>query len=173
MHRSQESVAVARDGFDIPGIFCRIAQSRTQLGHRLVQAAVKIHKRVRRPKPLAQFVSSHNFAGMIQQQAQNLEGLLLELDPNAAFAQLSGPFIYFENAKPASLCTAVRGLHDTTPPRLRKSVARRFRWFNSRPGRGFVPSSTNADLRENAAQPCKPCCQPNPSGIVSANLCPV
>jgi len=86
MDRRQEAVAVTRNGFDVARVLGGIAQRGPQLGHGFVQAAVKINEGVHRPELVAKLFPSHHFAGVIEQEAQDLEGLFLQLDSNAALA---------------------------------------------------------------------------------------
>ena len=56
---------------------------------RIVQADVKIHERVRGPKPLAKFLAGNNLAGSLDQKGQELEGLVLQLNFQPMFAKLA------------------------------------------------------------------------------------
>jgi len=88
VYESQKSVPVSRDGFDIAWTLRGIAEGGAQLGHGFVEAAIKIDERVGRPKFVAEFLAGYDFPGMFQQKRENLEGLLLQLDSNTAFAGL-------------------------------------------------------------------------------------
>src|ERR1700688_741480 len=115
VYESQKSVAVSRDGFDIAWTFRGIAEGGAQLGHGFVEAAIKIDERVGRPKFVAEFLAGYDFPGMFQQKRENLEGLLLQLDSNTAFAQLRRAQVHFKDAKAPTLRAAFRALHTGTP----------------------------------------------------------
>ncbi len=68
-----------------------------------------------RPELLPQLFPRHYLAGMVQEKAENLEGLFLQLDPNAALAELGRSDVQLEYAKAASLRAALCRLHDRTP----------------------------------------------------------
>src|SRR5580700_5171788 len=115
VYRSQKSVPVARDGFDVTWALRGIAQGGAQLGHGFVEAAIKIDEGMGMPKFLAEFLAGYDFPRMFQQKRENLEGLLLQLDANTAFAQLCRAQIYFKDAKAPTLRAAFRALHTGTP----------------------------------------------------------
>src|SRR5580692_2391299 len=115
VYESQKSVPVSRDGFDIAWTLRGIAEGRAQLGHGFVEAAIKIDEGVGRPKFLAEFLAGYHFPRMFQQKRENLEGLLLQLDSNTAFAQLCRAQIHFKDAKAPTLRAAFRALHTGTP----------------------------------------------------------
>src|SRR5215472_12043794 len=48
------------------------------------------------PEPLLQFLPGDNFTRVLQQHEQDLKRLLLEFDPDARFAQLTGPGVEFK-----------------------------------------------------------------------------
>jgi hypothetical protein len=108
VHWSQKPVSMARDGFDVSRTLRRISEREAQLGHRFVEAAIKINEGMSGPEVLPQLFSRHHFTGMFQKEAENLEGLFLQLDSNAALAKLSRPDIQLENTEdassPATLC---------------------------------------------------------------------
>src|SRR5580700_7232412 len=131
VYRSQKSVPVARDGFDITWTLRGIAQREPQLGHRFVEAAVEIHEGVDRPQSLAQFFPRHHFASMLCQQGENVKRLFLQFDSNAALAQLAGPQVNLKNAETTSLFATFSGLHRTPPLAFGSSVARVLGGFNT------------------------------------------
>jgi hypothetical protein len=113
--RSEKSVAMPRNGFHIPRMVRRFSQGRPQLGHRLVQAAIEVHERMRRPKLLAQLFAGHHFPGMFQKEGEDLERLFLQFNAHAVLAQLGGAKVYFKDPKtPGSEGTLGRS-HDHSP----------------------------------------------------------
>jgi hypothetical protein len=58
---------------------------------------IEIHERVRGPERLPQFLAAHDFAAMLDEQREDLEGLLLQANPRAALPQLAGPEIEIED----------------------------------------------------------------------------
>jgi hypothetical protein len=67
---------------------------------------VEIHEGARGPEFFLNFLAGYDFAGMLQQCCQDLEGLFLKANPQAMFAQFAGSKIEFENPKtkpPANL----------------------------------------------------------------------
>jgi len=114
-HGRQEPVSMAGDRFDVSRALRRISKSETQLGHCFIEAAVKINESMGWPEPLPELVSRYHLTGMVQEKAENLEGLFLKLDPNAALAKFSRPDVQFENAEAASLRATLCRLHRHTP----------------------------------------------------------
>ena len=110
----QEPVTAARDCLDETRILCRVTERFANFIDRLVEAVVEIHDRPR-PESAAQFVSAHQLSGALEQHGQNLERLLLQLEPQAMFHQLAGSKIDFENTEPQTPGWAV-GPHGN--PRL-------------------------------------------------------
>src|SRR5437867_1888690 len=108
-------VPVPRNRFYIPRIVRGISQRRPQFGHRLVQAAIKIHERVGWPELFPQLFAGDHFPRMFQKQRENLERLFLQLDSHAVLAKLDGLEIDFKSAKtPGSEGTLSRS-HDYSP----------------------------------------------------------
>jgi hypothetical protein len=64
---------------------------------------------------LPQLFPRHYLAGMVQEKTENLEGLFLQFDSNAALAKLGRPDVHLENTKAASLRAILCNLHDRTP----------------------------------------------------------
>ena len=65
----------------------------------LVQAAIEIDKCVGRPELFLEFVARYYFAGVCQQQQENLEWLFPEPDPQTLPAQFARVPVDFEYAK--------------------------------------------------------------------------
>jgi len=60
---------------------------------------IKIHKGVFRPELFLKFLASYDFAGVLKQHHQNLEGLSLKPNSKAVFAQFACAKIQFENSE--------------------------------------------------------------------------
>ncbi len=60
---------------------------------------VEIHESVRGPKLFLEFLTSYDIAGVLKQQGQDLERLLLNANSQAMLAQFASPKIKLENPK--------------------------------------------------------------------------
>jgi hypothetical protein len=80
---------------------------------------IEINESVGGPNPLLQFVPSDDLAGMLKQDLKNLEGLLLELDPDPVLTQFSGASVQFEDTEAHQSLTRLNGMHGASPPGLR------------------------------------------------------
>lgn len=72
---SDESISAARLRFDVPGILGGVSQRPPQLVDCRVQAVLEIDEGSLAPDLLAQLFTGNQFAGMRQQDQQNLEWL--------------------------------------------------------------------------------------------------
>jgi hypothetical protein len=72
-----ETVSTLWDGLDEPRIFRRIAQGFAKPHDGGVQAVVKIDEGICRPETMLQLIPADNSTPMIEEQEENLEGLLL------------------------------------------------------------------------------------------------
>jgi len=61
-----------------------------------IQAIIEIHKRIRRPQLAPQFLSRHNLPGILQQQRQHLERLILQTNLQPALAELAGRKVHLK-----------------------------------------------------------------------------
>ncbi|HXJ46047.1 MAG TPA: hypothetical protein VNK47_05185 [Candidatus Dormibacteraeota bacterium] len=75
---SYEAVTAFRNGFDEARFFRRIRQSVADFSYGRIEPVVKIHERIGSPQNLLQFVPGDNFAPPFQQDAEHLEGLVLD-----------------------------------------------------------------------------------------------
>jgi hypothetical protein len=66
-----------------PGGFRRITQGETDFVHGLVEITIKINECICRPEFLPNLFPGYKFARTVQQQQQNLEGLILKMDSNS------------------------------------------------------------------------------------------
>src|SRR5205807_6311664 len=105
-------------------------------------AAIKIHKRVRRPKLSPQLFAGHHFPGMFQKERENLERLFLQFDAHAVLAQLGGLEIDFKNTKTPGSKGTFRRSHDHSPLQFRE------RSTPSCPNQ-YGPRPTDAQARPN------------------------
>ena len=116
-HVTDEAVAAPRQSLDVAGFVGRLAQRVAQLLDGAVQAGVEINKSVAGPKLLVQFLACHDLAGMLEQEREHLEGLVLELQPNAVLAQLTRTQVHVKRVE--SRTAASVGSFHTAVPRLR------------------------------------------------------
>jgi len=86
---SDEAVTTPGNGFNVAGFVGRIREHIAQLLHGAVQAGIEIDEGVRGPEPLMEFFAGNDIAGMLQQQRQYLEGLILKFQADAVLAQLT------------------------------------------------------------------------------------
>ena len=86
--RQKKTIADAGESLDKARVLGSIANRLPQLLHRRIQAVLEIDKRVGRPQRCAQHIAGHHFSPHLQQHDQDLEGLTLQLDADAVFAQL-------------------------------------------------------------------------------------
>jgi len=98
----KEAVTASRNGFHEAGAFGGIPERVTDFVYRFIQTVIEIHESVRGPELLLKFLASYDLAGTFQQHGQELEGLLLQPDAQAMFAQFSSAKIHLENSKPDS-----------------------------------------------------------------------
>jgi len=110
---SNEAVTPARNGFDVTGIFGRVAQRSSQPVHRHIQTMFEFDKRVCPPKPVPQLFARHQLSGMLQQIMQDLERLTRQPYPNAALEKLSALWIDFKWSE--SVPVRTRGLAQQVP----------------------------------------------------------
>src|SRR5271168_2295884 len=88
-----------RKSFDIARSFRRVTQSYAQTLDRVIEAVVEIHKGVCRPDTLLDYFARHYFAGMLQENPQDLERLVLKFDLYAPLAHFAGLQIDLEHAE--------------------------------------------------------------------------
>jgi hypothetical protein len=103
---SEEAVAATTDSFNEAGTLGGVAEGLTDFADRLVEPVVEIHERVRGPEFLLKFLAKDDPAGVLKQHRQDLEGLLLKPNSEAALAQFASTTIQLEHPKtkpPASL----------------------------------------------------------------------
>src|SRR6266568_3146919 len=100
IHRPDEPVSATREGFHKSGAFGRVTEGTAELVDGCVETFIKAPKRIRGPNRLPQFLPRHDFPGVLQQQRQNPQWLLLQSDPRPVLAQLTGAEINFEHAEP-------------------------------------------------------------------------
>jgi hypothetical protein len=99
LHGSDEAIAALGQGFDEPRIFGRIPQRGPDLFDGRVEAQLRIHQGVFRPKLALQLLACQQLARSGYQQSQNLKGLLLQIDLDPALTQFSGSEIDFVHAE--------------------------------------------------------------------------
>lgn len=86
-------------GLDKTVLLGIVPQRFPQFLYGVVQAMVEIYKCVRRPDSLLKFFASHYFAGVLQQNLEDLEGLNLQFDPDAMFMQFTRTKVSFKVAE--------------------------------------------------------------------------
>ena len=109
---SDEAVAATSNGFDEAGTLGGVAERLTDLVDRLVEPVVEIHERVRGPELLLKFLATDDLAGVLEQHRQDLEGLLLKPDSQAALAQFASTKIQLEDPKTEPPANLMVRFHD-------------------------------------------------------------
>jgi len=94
-----EPVTTPRHGFDKPGIFRGIPESIPHLADGTVDRVVEVDEGVAVPELIVDLFPRDYVAGALDQEAENLKWLLLNLDANAALPQFAGPEVQFEDAE--------------------------------------------------------------------------
>src|SRR5882724_6550203 len=84
---SDKTVAKSRHGFDEEGNVRGISEHLAQPHDDGVEPGVEIHESIGRPNRQAEFLAGDQLAGTLQQLQKYHEGLLLNLDADAAPAQ--------------------------------------------------------------------------------------
>jgi hypothetical protein len=85
-----ETITALGKGFDEARLIRLVVQGLAQFLDGCIEAVVEIHERVFGPKPLAKLFSSDQLAGLLQQDGQYLQRLILKLDLMAALVKLTG-----------------------------------------------------------------------------------
>src|SRR5690348_18371417 len=75
-----QSVSAPRQSFDVLGMVLIVSERLAQDRHCHVNASIEFYDGIVRPKNLPNFLAGHNFASPLQQDSQNLKGLLAEQD---------------------------------------------------------------------------------------------
>jgi hypothetical protein len=88
--RVKEPVPPAGKRLDVSRSSGSLSQRVTQPVYSAVQAVVEIDEDALGPQPAPQLLPRHQLAGMLQEDEQDLEGLVPQLDPQTALAQLAG-----------------------------------------------------------------------------------
>ena len=95
--RRDKSVAFAGQRLDEARLFYRIRQRFPEMIDDLVQAAIEVDEGIRLPQPARQFFAGEEFACVLEQRQQQLEGLIAERCSTPVMAQFA--------------CTRIKGEH--------------------------------------------------------------
>jgi len=107
----KEAVAAPRNGFHKARTFRGISQGVTDFIYRFVEPVIEVHESVRRPQLFLQLFASYHLASSLQQHRQDLEGLFLQPDAQAMFAQFSSAKIHLKNSETESAVGLMVFLH--------------------------------------------------------------
>src|SRR5262252_2169403 len=113
-----------RDCLNELGILRRVAKGFAQSLDGVVESLLKIYESVGRPDLPSQRLTAHNFAGVFQQNLQDLKWLLLKLDPQALLAQFYGFDVCFEVPEADRIARRMSPICHVATPNLRASLAR-------------------------------------------------
>jgi hypothetical protein len=125
---------------DVPWVGGRVAEGRSQLADRSVEALVESHIGVRRPKPCLQLPAGNNFSGAFQQHGQNTKGLFLQGQSPPALVQLARDQIDPEKTGPKFSAGTGWRVHWITLTRCHVIPVARFRKSHNSFGSIFLAS---------------------------------
>jgi hypothetical protein len=95
-----KSIPSPGHSFNEPRTSCRIAQYFAELVHRRIQTMIEIDESVViRPDGTSKLVTADHFAGSFEENFQDPEGLIVEFNPDAGLAQITGMAVEFENSE--------------------------------------------------------------------------
>src|SRR5215471_18833899 len=97
LHRRNKPVAASWESLDEARVLSRLVQRFAQLPDGAVQPCIEIDERVGTPQPFAKFLTRHDVAGTIEQQTEDLEGLISETNLQAVSAQLTRCCVQLED----------------------------------------------------------------------------
>lgn len=105
-----EPISSPGQSFDEAGLGSGIAEGLADLVDRRVYAVIEVHERTIGPQSLMDFPAGHQFAGTIQQHQQHLQGLSLQWQSTALFAQFLGLLVHLKYTETKESFGSV-GLH--------------------------------------------------------------
>ena len=111
-----EAVAV-RQRLNEPGITCRIIKGFADFIYGCIQAVIEVNEGVGSPEGLFQLIAADGRACVFQQNHQNLKGLRLQPDSDAALAKLLTYQVHVIRAKVNGLGSVTNVIHVLTPGR--------------------------------------------------------
>jgi hypothetical protein len=115
VHFAYEPVSSLREGFYEQWLLPVVAQGLAQLLDGGVEAVIKVHKSVSRPKLFLELFASDDFARTFQEHDKRLKRQNLQLDFAARFVKLSRTQIHFEDIKPYDAGGAAWRRHGVRP----------------------------------------------------------
>jgi hypothetical protein len=95
----EEAVATARDGFDEARAFGGVAECVANFVDGLIEAVIEIDVGVGGPEIFLEVLAGDEFAGMLDEYGEDTEGLFLDSDAQAVFAEFAGAKIEFEDSE--------------------------------------------------------------------------
>jgi hypothetical protein len=90
LYGSNEAVAASRQCFDKSRGFFGVTQGVPKPLNGTVQTDLVVHKSVARPQSSLELIPHDHLAGMLQEQGEDLERLVVEFDFHAVLAKLAG-----------------------------------------------------------------------------------
>src|SRR4029078_2930563 len=100
---------------DEAGTLGGVPERITDLVDRLVEPMAKIHEGVCGPQPLLKVFAPDDLAGVLEQHRQDLEGLLLKPDLQAALAQFASTKVHLQHSKTEPPAILMVWFHVTCP----------------------------------------------------------
>jgi hypothetical protein len=95
---AEKSVAAARNSLNEARAFGGVTERFTNFTDRFVETVIEVNDRSW-PEPAAQLFPGYQLSRSFQQHRQHLEGLLLQFQAHAPFAEFAGSEIDFEEPK--------------------------------------------------------------------------
>jgi len=117
-----KAIAAASERFDKARAFGRVAEGFADLVDGAVEALVEIGEGARRPKLLAELLAGDDFAGMSDEEGEDLKGLFLQLHLDAVLVELTGPRIQNEGSETDSPRRVRDRLHPRAPETTLRAV---------------------------------------------------
>ncbi len=115
LHRNDQAVTALGECFDIARGIRIIVERHTEFLDRRTEALLKIDVSVRWPEAATEFTAPDYFAGAIQQQGENLKGLLLQPYAKAVLAKFATGEISFKGAEAEDTRGVTQFMHDAMP----------------------------------------------------------
>jgi hypothetical protein len=80
LYRRNEAISETGNGFNEARLLCCIAKGFAELAYGVVNAVIKFHEGVARPKTLPDLFSSYEFVRLLEEEFQELKRLSLKAD---------------------------------------------------------------------------------------------
>jgi hypothetical protein len=113
-YRSDEPIALFRQGFNVGGIRGFIPQGEPDLADGVVEPLVELNESRLTPNLISQLLASDNLASVLNQNPKHTQRLRLDFDRAAVAKEILGGGIQLEWPKPQAAASVTR--HGSSPP---------------------------------------------------------